>query len=221
MNRLKKIKLLRFFINLIPIPKIRRKLREKYRLTGYDIQQSKYNIGIHSYLANGAKIWNIKETTIGKYSSIGRNVLLGLGQHPTDRFTTHTFTYSHKTCGMIIPTEKIIQNINSQNPINIGNDVWIGTNAIVMDGVKINDGVIIGAGAVVTKEIPPYAIAVGVPAKVIKYRFSQEIIDKLMELRWWDYPEDFIVNELPFDDIEKCIEILEKNKCLRGSQCEK
>ena len=122
---------------------------------------------------------------------------------------------------MIIPTEKIIPNINSQNPINIGNDVWIGTNAIVMDGVKINDGAIIGAGAIVTKEIPPYAIAVGVPAKVIKYRFSQEIIDKLMELRWWDYPEDFIVNELPFDDIEKCIEILEKNKCLRGSQCEK
>ena len=75
----------------------------------------------------------------------------------------------------------------------------------------IGDGAIIGAHSVVTHDVPPYAVVAGVPARVIKYRFTPEIIEKLLNLKWWDYPEDFIVN-LPFDNIEKCIDLLEKNK---------
>ena len=81
-----------------------------------------------------------------------------------------------------------------------------------MDGITIGDGAIIGSNAVVTKDIPPYAIAVGVPAKVIKYRFDSETIQSLLELKWWDLDDD-IIAQLPFDDIHLCIEQLTKLRC--------
>ena len=75
-------------------------------------------------------------------------------------------------------------------PINIGNDVFIGMNVTILDGVNIGDGAIIGAGAVVSKDIPPYAIAVGSPIRIIKYRFDQPEIDELLKIKWWDFSED-------------------------------
>ena len=83
-----------------------------------------------------------------------------------------------------------------------------------MDGLTIGNGAVIGAGAVVTKNVEPYAVIAGVPAKVIRYRFDDISIKKLLKLQWWNYPKDFIVR-LPFDDINKCIELLECNKHLR------
>ncbi len=86
--------------------------------------------------------------------------------------------------------------------MEIGNDVWIGTNAIVInskkDHIKIGDGAIIAAGAVVTKDIPPYAIAAGIPAKIIRYRFNNEVISKLLKSKWWDIP----ISELKNMDVE-------------------
>ena len=99
-------------------------------------------------------------------------------------------------------------------PCTIDNDVWIGRNAIIMNGVKIADGAIIASGAIVTKDIPAYAIVAGVPAKIIKYRFDQSTIDKLLKLKWWNYPEDFLAN-LNYDNINDVIEQLEKNIALR------
>lgn len=86
----------------------------------------------------------------------------------------------------------------------IGNDVWIGCNVVVLAGVSVGDGAVIGAGAVVTKDVPPYAVAVGNPAKVIKYRFRTEIIAGLLETRWWDLPVEEI-KKLPLLDPVKCI----------------
>lgn len=95
--------------------------------------------------------------------------------------------------------------------VTIGNDVWIGTRVIIMGGVKIGNGAVIGAGAIVTKDVPDYAIAVGVPAKVVKYRFSPDIIEKLLELQWWNLSEEelkenikeFQRNSINLDVIEK------------------
>ena len=116
--------------------------------------------------------------------------------------------------GNILVDETNLVKLNHKSGVKINNDVYIGLNAIIMPGVTIGDGAVVGAGAVVTKDVPPYAIVAGVPAKVVKYRFEQPVIDKLLELKWWDYPKDFIVT-LPFADVEKCIELLEENRHLK------
>ena len=206
----------------IPIKNVRSEFKLWSGVTRYNFQQQKYDIGKNSYLSKNVIIGeNVK---IGKYCSIGRDVVIAPSQHPKDRISTHPFTYHHKGDGLYgewsTPLSQIIPKKASPQTI-VGNDVWIGMKSIIQDGVTIGNGAIIGSGAIVTKDVPPYAIAAGVPARVIKYRFSQDIIDKLLKLNWWDYPKNFIVSKLPFDDIEKCIDILEKNKCLRGSLCKK
>ena len=87
------------------------------------------------------------------------------------------------------------------------NDVWIGDGAFIKNGVTIGDGAIIGAKAVVTKNIPPYAIVAGIPAEVIGYRFDEKTICSLLESKWWNLPDDTI-RQIPFDDIEKAVEFL-------------
>ena len=76
------------------------------------------------------------------------------------------------------------------NPVTIGNDVWIGANVCILPGISIGDGAVLAAGAVITKDVPPYAIVGGVPAKVIKYRFSEDIIKKLLKIKWWNWEEE-------------------------------
>ena len=95
--------------------------------------------------------------------------------------------------------------------ISIGNDVWIGLNAVLMDGVTIGDGAVIGTHAVVTHDVPPYAIVVGIPAKILRYRFDEKTVDRLLKSRWYDRDIEFI-KRLPVGDIEKCLEILEKTE---------
>jgi acetyltransferase-like isoleucine patch superfamily enzyme len=122
---------------------------------------------------------------IGAFSSIGPNVLLGgLGCHPVDRLSTHPAFYSSR----LQAGDTFSQNDTFEElpRVTVGSDVWIGAGSIVLDGVNIGDGAIIAAGAVVNKDVPPYAIVGGVPAKLIRYRFNQETIDALLEWRWWD-----------------------------------
>lgn len=96
-------------------------------------------------------------------------------------------------------------------PIEIGNDVWIGDNVTIKNGVKIGDGAVIGACALVTKDIPPYAIVGGVPAKIIKYRFEEKIINELLELKWWNF-NDEILKTIQYDNILDAIATLKKIK---------
>lgn len=143
------------------------------------------SVGDYSYISKNASINNCK---IGKFCSIGPNFCCGLGIHPTDGISTSPMFYSTaKQNGMTLCSEN---KISESKKTIIGNDVFIGANVTVLDGVIIGDGAIIGAGAVVSKDIPPYAVAVGVPAQVKKYRFDGKTISRLLETRWWDKGTD-------------------------------
>ncbi|MED0654831.1 CatB-related O-acetyltransferase [Anoxybacillus geothermalis] len=135
-------------------------------------------IGEYTYINNNSVIFNTK---IGKFCSISYNCMIGLPDHPIKHISTSPFIYSENN---ILQIPRSFE--ESKNQTIIGNDVWIGAGAIVMSGVSIGDGAIIGAGSIVTKDVPPYAIAVGNPAKVIKMRFDKNQISFLEQFEYWN-----------------------------------
>ncbi len=199
----------RFLCNFIPDRERRKRVRKRVVFEhNMKTRSRKCKFGLGSYAGKGLEVAN-KETTIGKYCSIARYVCIGTTQHPTDFLSTHPFLYLEMPYCPNLPPECRCKYDEVKTPCHIGNDVWIGRNVAIKDGVTVGDGAIIAMGAVVTKDVPPYAIVGGVPAKLIRYRFSPEIIEALLELRWWDLPVEKIRN-LPFDDVPRCVEELRK-----------
>ena len=167
-------------------------------------------IGRDTYVGLGCSISD-KRTRIGKFCSIARNVMIGTTSHPTGFLTTSPIPYRDMhivTGGIVFPEDKRVDYMYSK-PVTIGNDVWIGMNAVLMDGITIGDGAVIGAGAIVTHDVPPYAVAMGVPARVTRYRFDEETIRRLLRVRWWDQPDEVILS-LKMDDVEGCLQKLEQ-----------
>ncbi|MBO5641663.1 MAG: CatB-related O-acetyltransferase [Prevotella sp.] len=133
----------------------------------------------------------VSDTKIGAFCSIGSSCSIGGGMHPTDRVSTSPVFYDSSNCFK----EKNYISADSRNPVKqpqtiIGNDVWIGENVFVSAGVNIGDGAVIGAHAVITKDVPPYAIVAGVPAKILRYRFDEATIKELMATQWWEWSEE-------------------------------
>ena len=171
----------------------------------YDITDSK--IGRYTYIAKNS---HIDFTTIGSFCSIGPNLVCGWGIHPTNFISTHPMFYStREQNGMSIsPVDKI----EERKPIIIGNDVFIGANVTILDGVTIGDGAIIGAGAVVSKDIPPFAIAIGCPIQIKSFRFSEERRTALMDIRWWEFSEEQLrLVEQYDDDVDGFIQAMKCN----------
>lgn len=153
------------------------------------------HLGRGSYIGDGCRL----SARIGKYCSIGSNVSCAMGKHPTrDWVSTHPAFFSNrKQAGFSyvanVKFDEIVYADEQKSAIiEIGNDVWIGNSVQLMPGVHVGDGVIIGAGAIVTHDIEPYDIVVGVPAKSIRKRFTQQQIQALLALKWWDKPEAWI-----------------------------
>lgn len=163
------------------------------------------HVGRYTYAAPDTHIQSVG-TVIGSFCSIGQRVVIGHGNHPKDFLSSSPFFYfdelGFKTNEM--PTYDRFWFIE---PVIIGNDVWIGDGAWIKNGVTIGDGAIIGARAVVTRNVPPYAIVAGVPADVIGYRFDEITVHALLESKWWDLPDD-VIRQIPFDDIQKAVEFL-------------
>ncbi len=155
-------------------------------------------IGAHSYVAKNSSITNC---TIGKFCSIGPNFSCGLGIHPTEGISTSPMFYSlSKVNGSSLVQQPKVE--ESRHTL-IGNDVFIGANVTVLDGVTIGDGAVIGAGAIVSKDIPPYAIAVGSPIRIIRYRMTEEQIAAMQRIQWWNWEDERLQEvENMFEDID-------------------
>ena len=144
----------------------------------------KSSLGSFSYLAENVKLC---VTTVGKFSSIGPNVVSGYGDHPTMWVSTSPAFYSPLgQCGISFVSGNALY--DELKPVVIGSDCWIGANAVLKNGVTIGDGAIVGAGAFVNRDVAPYAIVVGTPAVLKRFRFSSAICDQLLRLQWWDLP---------------------------------
>lgn len=148
----------------------------------------KCTIGDYTYIGEHTEI---KNTIVGKFTCIGPNVKIGLGMHPSNTFVSvHPIFYS--LAAQVGKTFADQQYFTEYDNVQIGNDVWIGANVTIPGGVIVGDGSIIASGAVVTKNVAPYAIVGGVPAKVIKYRFNEQQINELLDLKWWDKHESIL-----------------------------
>ena len=138
---------------------------------------------LYHYPVNGDRL------VIGKFCSIacGTRFLMNSANHALDSLSTYVFPifYEEWDHGM-----EVTEAWDRRGDIVIGNDVWIGYEAVILSGVTIGDGAIVAARSVVTKDVPPYTIVGGVPARTIRRRFDQETIDALLELRWWDWPPE-------------------------------
>ena len=141
---------------------------------------------------------NHERLIIGKFCSIacGVKFLFNCANHTLKSLSTYTFPLFYEDWEL--EKSNVASAWDNKGDIVIGNDVWIGFEAVVLAGVKIGDGAIIGTRAVVTKDVPPYSIVCGIPAKVIRKRYSPDIIELLLSLRWWDWTKDRIKRNLPF-----------------------
>lgn len=167
-------------------------------------------VGRYTYFRRGSTL--VQGCEVGRYCAIARDVEIGMQEHRTDWLNIHTFQYDHD----------FFRNVPGYNdharvkraplpPAIVGNDVWIGAKAIIRRGVRVGDGAIIGAGSFVNKDVPPYAIVAGTPAKLIRFRFSPDVIERLLDVQWWDLlPHE--MDGVPFNDIEAALDMLEKIK---------
>ncbi|RFU68992.1 acetyltransferase [Peribacillus saganii] len=161
-------------------------------------------IGDYTYTMDDV---TVNYTEIGKYCSIASHVCINPVHHPMDRVTQHHMTYRRAAFDFAETDDETIFKWRRLNRVQIGHDVWIGHGAIIMKGVKIGTGAVIGAGSVVTKDVESYSIVAGVPSKPIKMRFPRDIVSKLLEISWWEWPRKVIeerFNEL--NDINSFIE---------------
>lgn len=157
-----------------------------------------------------------QQCKIGRYVCMGPDVKMAIGQHPTKKFVSIHPAFYAKRAQMgftYVYQDKFKEHKYAEGQffLVIGNDVWIGSYVRIVEGVTIGDGAIIAAGAVVTKDVPPYAIVGGVPAKIIKYRFDEETIKKLLELKWWEKDQAWIKSHADdFDDVKKLLSNADK-----------
>ncbi|MBN2894196.1 MAG: CatB-related O-acetyltransferase [Bacteroidales bacterium] len=145
------------------------------------------SVGEYTYIHSDT---TIAYAEIGKFCSIAQNNIIAQGEHPVNFISTHPLFYSKNAPWKNKFSDREI--VQEHSKVVIGNDVWVGAGCYIKDGINIGNGSIIASGSVVVKDVPDFAIVGGIPAKLIKYRFSEEIITQLLDLKWWDYDIDIL-----------------------------
>lgn len=164
----------------------------RVRLTSREL-----HIGAFTYIRSGTQLINV--ASIGRFCSVGGDVLLGQerASHPSNWLSTHPFQHD----GTGLPYDP------AEPPVQVGHDVWIGHSAMIMSGVSVGTGAIVATRAMVTRDVPPYAIVAGMPAKIVRYRFEPEVIQALLDSRWWERPL-VELKQLPLDKPAACLDRL-------------
>ena len=180
--------------NIDPAAVVRDSTLGVYTAVGARTSVVETEFGDYSYVVNDSQIIY---ATVGKFCSIAAQTRINPGNHPLHRAALHHFTYRSVSYDMGDTDDGEFFEWRREHRVTLGNDVWIGHGAIVLPGVSIGTGAAIGAGAVVTKDIPPFAVAVGVPARVIRYRFPDETQAGLLRVAWWDWTHEKLVAALP------------------------
>lgn len=171
-------------------------------------------IGKYTFINADTLIFDMVE--IGRFCTFARGCHIAGVEHPFHYLSTSFYRISNNWFPDDPAHKETLKIRNQPSPGRkremktlIGNDVWFGANALVLRGVSIGDGVVVGAGSVVTRDIPPYAIVGGNPAKIIKMRFDDLTITKLNRLKWWSLDLS-VIETLPFDDVDECIRIIDE-----------
>ena len=172
-------------------------------------QSALYNVTMGKYSDIGYNCF-IVDTKIGSFCSLGANIRIGGAEHPLNWVSTSQVFVDRKDT---LPRKFSPKQFESFRMTQIGNDVWIGDNALIKGGVKVGTGAVIGMGSVVTKDVPDYAIVGGNPAKIIRYRFESETINRLISSKWWEMPEKNLDRyATSIDDVEGFLERVESSK---------
>ncbi len=141
------------------------------------------SIGCYSYVGAHSVI---QGATIGKFCSGAWGITVGASAHPLDRATTHTFPWRSQD-GEFVKNEDL-----TAEPVRVGHDVWIGCDCVILSGVTIGNSAVIAAGAVVTHDVPAYAVVMGAPARVVRFRYDDAVRKRMSSLSWWDWPRDVL-----------------------------
>jgi phosphonate metabolism protein (transferase hexapeptide repeat family) len=147
---------------------------------------------------------------IGKFCSIAANTRINALEHPLERVTTHKVSYRPNEYFRYLGVDKEFRERRRQKRVTIGHDVWIGHGAVVMPGVNIGNGAVVGAGAVVTGDVAAYAIVAGMPARVIRPRFPTQVVERLQEMEWWNWPLDKLFQAIPDMQELEILQFIEK-----------
>ena len=166
-----------------PSAQVRDSRLGRYCEVGARTKIAESTFGDFSYIGEDS---DVIYTTVGKFCSIAAHTRINPGNHSLDRVALHHFTYRASAYGFGADEASFFDWRRSQ-PVTIGNDVWIGHGAIILPGITVGHGAAIGAGTVVTHDVSPFAIVVGVPARLLRFRFSAPIIESLQRIAWWDW----------------------------------